>query len=244
MCPIWYGGVMLALQPDFYSPMAFLKGFYHLWFLVCLLGIFIVSSLLCKVLMPEGDMPKLLILIASYVFSCCVLKITFLSRPLHLFCMDRMIYYFPIFYLGMISPSLLKRFKPGKGNLVLPLLGVALGVTVLLVGKTGTDAYMAMFFDTIGLSRLAGYLVVVSLFILSQRLHTGNTLLRVLDKNSMGIYIIHHILIFYFLQYPWFVGLLKESVVMGSIGLFVSILLLSLFVSYALLHSKLRFVMG
>lgn len=237
---LFWGGIMLLLQPDFYKFSFFIRGFAHLWFLLCLLEQFIFFSLFRNILIPKKSRSKIFVLIASYAISCIVFCDKPMANRLSIFCIDKFIYYFPVFYWGVILSDLLKEIKVKRHWAI---CGMLLSATYLMLSIV-SGRILGGIIDFFMFDRLAGYIFVVCLFILSYQVCKCSFICNWLDKNSMGIYIIHHILIMYLLQYSWFLQMMESHLIMGVIVLFGGILLISLLLSETILRTRCRFLLG
>lgn len=237
---LFWGGIMLLLQPDFYKWQFFVRGFAHLWFLLCLLEIFAFVALCRKWILPKSNRNKILILALSYIISCSIFKVIPHISVLSYFCLDKFIYYFPIFYLGTIFSQTI---DSPKDKILLSVFGLLASIVFLLLSSATSITYMEPL-DFLMPNRLLGYIIVYFSFMLCYRISHNREVNKLLDRNSMGIYILHHIIIFYLLQYSWFLDFMESNITLGVISLFFGVLCVSLLISELILHTKLKVILG
>lgn len=170
--------VFVQKQPVY----SLLYGISHLWFLMTIFECYIAGRLIDGIL-KGGTKYKLLFLLFCFVL------ITFQGRysiniwelTIKQFCQ-----YFPFYAIGMILGSL----NFNKQKLVREEVVVTICSLLIMI-------VIAVFFKIDGLLRIFGFIFVVSIFALFRNFPNINisAITISLDKCSMGIYIVHHILI-------------------------------------------------
>ena len=236
----FWGIVMLLLMPTLYQPLEMLTGIGHLWFLMMLFFVFLlmifVNSIWCKLFLQH----KILIIFALFVLSRFVWNLGLnISWKKDYLTYLMVLTYIPFFLWGMTVAqfqiyNVLKEKKTWQIALLTLLFFVIIVIDLI------NPPFKVLF-----------YCVPISLFLLSlysvidSKLggKKPGSMVSSIDRNSMGIYIIHHIVIWLiiaawggqFLEYPY----------LGSLFLFVFSFFVSYIASSLLLRSKvLSFIIG
>lgn len=175
-------GIFLCIlqQRDFTQMM---DGISHLWFLLVIFECYMLGKLLEGILWMSDKKKKMLIAIAVIFF----LLLSHRFYAIHVLGISRLMIYFPYYFIGMlickVDFSGLRNFR--KCQLSLILLLVAL------------FALEHIFFSKRLLTAALGMCIVFSTFSYFRSLDIKSLpgWVKSLDKCSMGIYIVHHILI-------------------------------------------------
>lgn len=186
---IW-GGVMLIIYPNLCTPIAFINGIAHLWFLPTLFCIFLVFAFFHPI---KTSLYTDIILV---LLTSLALKWIHLNTDLPLF-LRQACKYTPYFVIGFvyekhIVKTILNEFKAW-------IIGIGLIITVCLV-----EGLIIIKFNNSYISFLI-YIILISMVTIlllefyrkcspSIPKHIEKAVNN-LDKNSMGIYILHQILI-------------------------------------------------
>ncbi len=206
-------------------------GYKHLWFLGMLFWLFFVAPCLQKI--SEGSLFKNILMIALF----CLISCLFYKRPfsnLPLFLSNAGTYVFA-FFAGIWKG------KNRDINLINKRENMFLMVTFVFYSFT----YIAPPFNHLvdNLLLLLRLLTSVTLCLLVlqkvEKLNlTESVLLKKLSMCSMGIYIIHHILIEILLSLPNARDLMDVHVVVGPLVLFFVVIICSYIITSMLLSNK------
>lgn len=215
--------VVLALFPSKHPFRDIVSGHQHLWFLYMLFYIFIIAIIFMKKFLYQNLICQICELI--FIVLCRSILGKFVSSNiLHLFCFSDVLIYLPSFLLGGIMVSHKWEYYIGswKPCYFWPIYFFSIILAcVFLTSKSlpfgqfyiNIPTYVFLVFSYAALSRLN---LVIPSVVLS------------LDKCSMGIYIIHHVLIWLFIYYcPFSTVLLNEYYISSPIIIFVIAILIS-----------------
>lgn len=209
--------VFVQKQPVY----SLLYGISHLWFLMTIFECYIAGRLIDGIL-KGGNKYKLLFLLFCFVLITiqgrCSINIWGLT--IKQFCQ-----YFPFYAIGMILGS----FNLYRHELVrVEVVATICSLLIMIV--------IAVFFKIDGLLRIFGLIFVVSIFALFRNYSNINISATTisLDKCSMGIYIVHHILIQEMNRINYFYHLMKTNIISYPIIQFVVITAVSWLIVYIL----------
>lgn len=214
--------INLLLIPELFTFTKFLNGFNHLWFLSMLLQLFLITTFTLP-LWTRLSIKKSLLCFAGIQLFIFVAFYKGWNLPL-----PYIKTFLPVFYLGIITERFqLLNFKKHYHQYILPF---AIANYILV----------CVFFFTCNPSirdiavKISAYSVIF-LFMGTLRFLKGNPNkdVMIIDKYSMGIYLIHHIIIQFALTYNGVVHFLENHYVTGPLLIFglsfsVSLLLTSL----------------
>lgn len=219
LVPFFIWAVLQALLlPQYYPLSGIVDGAGHLWFLPMLFLVFIVADLL-RPLWSKASIGGWLTIIASAVV---LFMLTRYLRSLHIFLptsLKQLFYYLPTFLFGMMTARMgqhLDRYLPVAASIAGLVLSAAMTLTcVVFEIKIGLNMVFCMIFS----------MLLVGLF--RQTNLTLNSAARSINKCSMGIYILHHILIWYFIRFDSVHELLDDLGYAGPMLIFVTVFSLS-----------------
>lgn len=186
---IW-GGVQMLLIPDRYCLKQLFFGVSHLWFLLTLFWIFILMFSLKKYWS--------LFTVTQYIILIIVLiPFYHLSKLSHNFLrISSVIRFLPYFLIGIMIYKNLIVNSVFIRRIILGISAITLIIVKFYIGGIFNE-YIS--FDLV---RLLSLLMVYFLFDLLLRLNYNKSRsIEFLDGLSMGIYILHHIIIMFFLQF-------------------------------------------
>ena len=232
---IW-GLILCIIFKGSQPPIRLIYGISHLWFLLMLFEVFVIAIFIKKHLEKLTIIQSCLALTMLLIFDVLIAKVGLIPNDGHgriLFALQYTLDYFPIFFIGMMIEKFKLYKKIAFGNNVSTLLILLLFVISSLP-----------FIIHIPLSRLIQWIPTSLLIVIYYRLFFkwqfpfgGNRykILNLFDKYSLPIYIIHHILIFFILDYiPVSQAYMSVHYITSPILLFLIVLLLSLGISYSL----------
>ena len=213
----------------------------HLWFLLMLMWCFIFAAI--SIRFWEKTSPIINIL-AYLVFSSVFLILSHFNLLTQIFCLDMFFLYFPVFFLGILFAQyqivefIKKALHPG-----LLIVGMVLIMIVLFLVTNEN------YFYSYTLSRYSGTMIAILglcfLYCIKEKLQFINTrIAKSLDKNSMGIYLIHLIVIIHLLRYNEVVQFMNQHVVIAPILLFIFSLLISWGASAIIRKTPLSFIVS
>lgn len=234
---IVWGVVVCLLFYGHEKPTELLSGISHLWFLLMLFDVFIIAALSRK-LWDKLNLKQsvfcflLLLPVESIVVkTCLVLSGGEWAPP---FAIPAALSYLPLFYLGMITEKfqLYDRFHFAKG---ISCLFVA---ALYVIGASVYYFHPAFPFLYQWLPAYLLFVVAYSSMRTSLSPVGGGKswdAVSLLDKYSLSIYILHHILIFLYLYYvPNGQGFMTQHHIVAPLLLFIAVSALSLLLSYTL----------
>lgn len=257
---IW-GTLLLVLLPNQYTPKMLFYGISHLWFLLMLFDIFCIVHL-TRNLWYKWDQRKLFFLIFGLILFYIVgMKFSIVTPFLSL---SFAIRFLPVFFIGIFfyqytqnlinNDALTNKLKiccekimsNGGGKKYLLILIVLLVISQVIEVKIGYCGYIHIIAYLLGLA-----IVVLSFHLIGKIIKCvelssalNNTIIR-MDKCGMGIYILHHILIMWLLQYNDFILFMENHFIITPLILFVLVLFLSWGITEFILRIKyLRFILG
>jgi len=209
--------VFVQKQPVY----SLLYGISHLWFLMAIFECYIAGRLIDGIL-KGGTKYKLLFLLFCFVLITIQgrYSINIWVLTIKQFCQ-----YFPFYAIGMILGSFnLYRHKFVRVEVVSTICSLLIMIVI------------AVFFKMDGLLRIFGLIFVVSIFVLFRNFPNINisAITLSLDKCSMGIYIVHHVLIQKINRINCCYLLMKTHVISYPIILFVVITTVSWLIVYIL----------
>lgn len=201
---------MLFLFSDFYSYGSLLYGVCHLWFLLMLFGLFLFAPIIWFLLESvKNDRVAMVIVVASFLFYPLVWNVNILQ-------ITKVFYFLPFFLLGYIIQRRGKKSLYKDGLFWTSLVSVILILIALCPRSLFIDKVVKEFASFI-------VIIVVSLF---PNITIPNKLKGVLKNfsdNSMGIYLIHHVIISYVVMLPSVKNVLDtNNCYLGAFVLFLS----------------------
>ena len=210
-----------------------LYGISHLWFLISIFECYLLGKVVERVLWLDDKQRKLMI-------SLSVLFLVLLSYRIPLpsiLCMNRFVVYFPYYLIGMLVDGIDFSVFSKYRNVILA------GICVLLLGFAFQQIYFGRYIATVTI----GVTIVLLMFTYFRTLRILKlpSWIISLDNCSMGVYIIHHILIQEINTIPLFHGLAVEHYYVYPIAQFFLVLLLSWqFVALCKMNKYAKYILG
>ena len=235
---LFWGVVLLLLFPDKHASDMFI-GIFHLWFLLMLFGLFLLVHFTYPFLRSLTPFRLVLLLCLSFLLYPLGVKFHFASNY---FCIDRILMYLPYFLVGgdsyLLSTSL-KELRHALPATLILLVVLFLLTTHVLPSVPSLVIYPIQYlFVSMFLACCFGYLSQLPTAVL----HFQG--LDSLDRCSMGIYIIHHILIAFPLQWPAVRAVMNGYWWLCPWLMFLVVYALSWVLTAALLKTRLSIVIG
>ena len=225
---IFVGLLIVIIQKE--RVIGLLTGISHLWFLMTIFECYIAGRVLDKTLLLDLKYKKIVLLICFVT----ILVETRFTIDISLFTIKQFCIYFPIYFVGMILGSC-----PLTKNKRAYTLGLAIGSFLILI--------WSRFYPIVGLSRISGFVFVISIF-LFMRSHSDcriSASLTSLDKCSMGVYIVHHILIQEMNRVGFFHSLMISHYILYPIIQFALITLVSWYMVQMLQKNRItKYIVG
>ena len=235
---LFWGVALLLLFPDKHvSDM--LTGISHLWFLLMLFGLFLLAHFTYPFWRSLTPLRLMLLVCLSFLLYPLGLKFHFATDY---FCIDRILMYLPYFIVGgggyLLSTNLQKLRHALPAMLAL-LVILFLLTTYVLPSVPSLVVYPIQYlFVSMFLVCCFGYFSQLPSAVLQFR---G---LDSLDRCSMGIYILHHILIAFPLQWPAVREVMNGYWWLCPWLMFLVVYALSWMLTAALLRTRLSVVIG
>lgn len=235
---LFWGVVLLLLFPDKHASDMFI-GISHLWFLLMLFGLFLLVHFTYPFLRSLTPFRLTLLVCLSFLLYPLGLKFHFATNY---FCIDRILMYLPYFLVGggsyLLSTSLKKLRHALPATLIL-LVVLFLLTTYVLPSVPSLVIYPIQYlFVCMFLVCCFSYFSQLPPAVLHFR---G---LDSLDRCSMGIYILHHILIAFPLQWPAVRAVMNGYWWLCPWLMFLVVYALSWVLTAALLRTRLSVVIG
>lgn len=220
--------IIVFPELEFFS---ILTGCLHLWFLLMLFVLFILFSSIKGYLKNMKCYSSILLLIILLLLP------VFVNFP-RILALNSVMSYALYFYAGFLLVNVNWRNKiVGKEFLIL-IFGVLL---LIAVGVSGLNN---VWYGKI-LVRFSCFMTVFSIITISEKwVLNVNEFVGILDKNSMGIYILHHIFIWWFVQQKFTQNFIIDHYLIAPIIMFSSSLLLSFIISMIINKSKFKIILG
>lgn len=212
--------INLLLVPEPLTISKFFYGFNHLWFLPMLLQLYFIAIITLPLWSRLSKRVNLLCL-ASMLFCFFIAYYKGWDLPV-----SHIKTFLPAFYLGIITEKY--NLTNNKEKLLNYLLPIAISVYVFgcLFIFTSNPSIRDVILKVSALS-----VIFSSMSIFHSNKEISNWIIMLVDKYSMGIYLIHHIIIQYFFSYGFIVQTLRIHYIIGPILIFTSTLFCSIFIS-------------
>lgn len=221
---IW-GLLLVVIFPSIYDLSTLLNGISHLWFLCMMALLFLMVILLKNKILR---IPFLLIAIIVSL-GCQMIIAKFSLYIPSLFALGTTILYLPVFLWGILCAvsnlsEKLNNWRPVFFYSALALLSFILIPQVIAIIPHGGFIFIP--------ARCLWLIFIYT--VLRHKIHlskTSSSLIN-LDKNSLGIYIIHHILIWVVILYiPPVIPFMNQHYILAPIILFTIIFIISWLIS-------------
>lgn len=219
------------------NPIDILYGISHLWFLLMLFEVFVIIALTKAIWKKQGLKGSLLILLVFMIIDVVVSKLTYVFHiPDIMMLLDwqRALEYLPLFYIGVILEKFNLYEKLHFNVWCKLIIAMSLFIVTVLFSSN-----LHIHFTLIGSWFSTSLLFILVYNLLSTSGFTNGykrrTVLMLLDKYSMAIYIVHHILIFVYLDYvPNAGAIMTNHYLLAPLAMFAILLPLSLIISVML----------
>lgn len=245
--------VNVALVPSTLGAEKILKGYSHLWFLMMLMMVFVIVTLTQR-WWKRFSLRQFLFFIGTSIGIYYVLKL--LHMDFRWFGVEQAAHFLPYFLLGMmiVKFRILERLRGISKSC--KIVYILLAITALAI-ISWTDASQwtlkGLFYINTACVYVAVSLLLITVFdglsftpplqkSTDLQIHRSllYKILISLDSCSMGIYIIHHIIIIYLLQYQWMRTLMVEYYIAMPILLFALLLATSWSMTIVLNKTRLK----
>ena len=176
----------------------FLGGLAHLWFLLMIFNLFVLAALTRKCWMNSSPWVDGVVLIV--VFAISQLNIGFIQHHLWIFSINRTLQYIPMFFLGLLIVKYDHKTLPQR-FLGYPLM---LAATTLFLIIDPLVSFPKVFHNILIITEVWMLYKSLPKSITHIKNSKGEAFLSLIDRNSMGIYILHHTFIWllvYFSSY-------------------------------------------
>lgn len=205
LVPYLFWGIFLCfIMPNLYSPIQLFTGISHLWFLLVLFLIFLITI---------GGVNKFANLKPIYLLSLLIIfcGLSIYTRKIPV--LGLFIIYFPIFLVGVSSPRLYQRLRfLERINKYFAIMFVLLAIVLISFSQSVIKGLLP-YIGTI--------LVFFLLFPPEKSTLIKNKWLHSFDECSMGIYIFHHITIKLLLQNSSIEKFMLNHIYFGPFALFI-----------------------
>lgn len=225
LIPYLFWGVFLCvIMPEIYSPIKLLNGISHLWFLWVLFMMFAITSIKRVFWLSLTIWQTVVIISILMLLLPIAFRFDFFGQWLGL---RSFVLYFPAFIIGLyIGRGTLDIWAKKYIGLIM-VIGV---VTMLIVILFSILGRFLLLLPILGL-------IVVCCIWLNRNLlikFNGGGYIQSLDKCSMGIYIIHHIIIRWAVEQEPVRIYLSENVFIAPFLMFFIVLPLSWWIIYVM----------
>lgn len=237
---IWYCYIMYFF-PGRCNLFGIFYSIDHLWFLLMLMWCFLFSSLCIKFLEKS---PLILDIIIFLGFSFLFIIGNHFNLLPSFLCLNMFVLYFPAFFLGILFA------KYNVTDLVttkIPLFifPIAIALESILLYLFTSENY----FSSYTISRIIGLCVVVTLFSylklnINRLQFINKDFYKSLDKNSMGIYLLHSIILLYFLEFDYVIQFMNNYELIAPFILLILSVGLSWAISILIRKTPLAFILG
>ncbi len=207
-----------------------LHGYLHLWFILVLFFYFCFFYLLSNVWCKFGKTTSILILLALTLISSCT------KIDTNLLCINGFVHYIPFFYFGILISGINLKQTRSIPYLVLCLCGIVTLTLFTLYIYIGQKTNLFI-------RETASTFTVLSLFLIAisvKKVPCRNLekILSSLDQNSFGIYILHHIIIWWSVQQSFLQPFLNEHFIFAPACIFATSFCLSWLLSDIIRKNK------
>ena len=240
---LWSAVLLTPLNLAEAQPINVLYGIWHLWFLLVLFLEFMFFHLTFRFWGKVSKIADCAIFVMLFAASHLIIKfVDSHGIDIRCFCLYLFIRYIPFFYLGAALGKSRFNIKPA----VIPAIAVLIGSAAVVV--------IWLFFNDVKGAATFNHLLTAMIIVAAipaadsfcKRFPTiaSSKIITDLDKSSMGIYILHHILILDFVSLQIGAEFMNEHVILAPVAVFAVSLLLSWAMTHAILRTRLRFVFG
>lgn len=219
--------ILCMLEPD--PILRILTGCHHLWFLLMLFGCFILIRLIDK-----KRLSNIKLCVGRVIFTILLYPILYhtFDGLINVFCWRSILEYMPCFLSGILMYNVFK-----NDNLSIPYIYIYIfACTFFSILIYSVDIPFSSFYKFVPFILIVSFII----FILRKENIILPKWLLNFEKNSLGIYIIHHILIHIVLLYVPFTQLLmNQHYIIAPISLLFFVIVTSWFLSDIIRRSNL-----
>lgn len=195
----------------------------HLWFLLMLMWCFTLASVTINFWEKSS---LLLNIIAFILFSSLFALFNKFNLLTQLFCIDMFILYFPIFFLGILFA------KYYVFDLLEKRVHTALYFAEFILSLIALFIFTHDNFSSYTLSRIIGMIITIFVggyfYSIRQKLiFLNKPILKSLDENCIGIYLLHLIIILFLFKSNFVIQFMNQHTIIAPILLFLTSLLSS-----------------
>lgn len=223
---VW-GGVQILLMPERYSLRQLLFGVSHLWFLLTLFWIFVIMYALKDYWNKFETKSNLLLIV---VIFCLYPWFKYSHNVLRI---SSVIKYLPYFIMGIM----VYKNQIVKSYIIKVLIALVSFSMLIFIRFEHYDFFNN--FVVYELCQVLGWLLIYVLFDFVLNIHfPDSNIVSYMDDLSMGIYIIHHIVILYCLQFVSVKTFLNDYWQIGPVAIFFVALIISIVLATLLTSNK------
>ena len=216
----WGVIVILCLDQPLYS---IFNGVSHLWFLLMLFEIFIIARLFIGRLLSSSLLLQIGFVILLILLNSA--RVRFFGNAFYHLQWTSVLQYIVPFVIGMICYSNNWIGKLNSTNQYMKYLLFTLALTVTIIFSIIQTLPFGSFYHDI-----PGFILIITTLALIESFSLANVhvCIKSIDKCSIGIYILHHIIIQSILRYvPGTHRLMNEHLIVAPILLFIVVFLIS-----------------
>lgn len=232
---IW-GVALLLIFPESYIIVQFFTGMSHLWFLMALMLLFVIVQFTRPFWEGSSFKKGFLVFLIFLVLRLVALN------GVH----GKVLMYMPFFILGMMSHRFHLTERIWHVRYKVPMLMASLVLIFLAwtIFYYSNHAYWAKSLASLIIAISAMILILIVHAMLEKRALPQSHIIDSLDRNSMGIYILHHIFIVEAFCYPPVCAWLEIHSLIAPAVLFLLVLPVSWLLSGLICRTRLSFIFG
>jgi len=226
---LFFGLAVFFMESGRYSYKSFIAGISHLWFLLMLFGIFVIfifiKDYIRKSTMTQDVLLVTLLFASYYLFSFFPLSSYYFTWPKQVF------RFLPCF---MISFIVVKYSIDEKLQIYYKYIWSLLLLSLILFFPS-----LFLYKSLSIVIRLLGIIIAICICLLSKYyISSSSRFIQSIDDSSMGIYLIHHLILGVLLSFDCFRDVLNVHSTIAPFLVFVILLLSSFFITEALKSNK------
>lgn len=237
LLPYFIWGMLLCIVlNNRYELQDLLYGISHLWFLLMLFGVFTICELTYKAWRDFNLKKSFILFISLLIFDVVTSKYDFIfnnGTGKSIFCLKLIFDYVPIFYLGIITE------KHGIVSIVRrKFINCFSPILITLCFIAGSSFYLIHVPVSKSLQWIPFYIFIMLTYSWlkdqNYKLRGGDlqNVIQILDKYSLSIYIIHHIIIIAFYTYvPENQLYMTDHYIVAPIFMFMIVMPLSIIIA-------------
>lgn len=234
---LFWGIVQFFLFPTF-TLGTLITGNLHLWFLLMLFNVTVLYGIIDNIILTNENLwtawvGGVILLVIS--FAIYPLFIKYISSGTNILCINNSMAYFPLFVGGALSCKYLKRYPKlllQLANSFCWIFSLLLMLVLYFFSRMGKHEYVFLLGSRIML------LFFILLLITRYRDCNINRNVVKLDIWSMGVYIVHHIIIWILLSNTIVSSFMDEHVILGPLMMIMIVFSSSLWITSVLLSNE------